>query len=631
MESHAPDRRRASFGQFEFDLHTGDLRRAGLRLRINGQPLRILQRLVERGGDLVTREELRQELWSDDTFVDFDRGLNSAMKRLRAVLGDTGDRPRFIETLPKRGYRLLVPVTWQGEPAGHGLAPAAVTPDAGTETPRPVTRRWGRWAGAGGIGLALAAALSWALASGPASRPPRSLAVLPFVVAGQGAAGETDEYLAFGMADALITELTRLGGVRVVSQTSSMQYRNAGKRLPEIARELGVDVVVEGAVLREGTRVRTTVQLIDAATDSHLWAHSYEHERDSILTLARDVARTAARDVRARLTPSDTTSPARSADVDPRVWEAYLKGRYHISRGNEADFARARDHFSEALKVDARHAPSHAGLADYYILNDTMAPAESLRHARTHALQALALDETLPDAHASLAFLRYYGDWNWAGAEQSFQRAIELNPQHARGHRWYALFLAAMGRFEDARREVAAALRSDPIAIVNQDVAAAVAFNARRFAEVAAIGRGMVDLDARDVRGHEHIALTSIQLGDGTRALAAVDVALKIAPDNVLMHAFRAMSLGSLGRSQEAGAVMADVTRQSERQRLPPAIAAMAHATIGQVDLALEALERAYDVRDPYLVLMHVSPWFDPVRGHPRFERVHARLAFPET
>lgn len=631
MESHVPGRRRASFGQFELDPHTGDLRRAGLRLRITGQPLRILQRLVERGGDLVTREELRQELWSDDTFVDFDRGLNSAMKRLRAVLGDTGDRPRFIETLPKRGYRLLVPVTWQAEPAGPGIAPPAATPDAGTEAPRPVTRRWGKWAGAGGIGLALAAALSWALASGPASRAPRSLAVLPFVVAGPGPAGETDAYLAFGMADALITELTRLGGVRVVSQTSSMQYRNAGKRLPEIARELGVDVVVEGAVLREGTRVRTTVQLIDAATDSHLWAHSYEHERDSILTLARDVARTAARDVRARLTPSDTTSPARSADVDPRVWEAYLKGRYHISRGNEADFARARDHFSEALKVDARHAPSHAGLADYYILNDTLAPAESLRHARTHALQALALDETLPDAHASLAFLRYYGDWNWAAAEQSFQRAIELNPQHARGHRWYALFLAAMGRFEDARREVAAALRSDPIAIVNQDVAAAVAFNARRFAEAAAIGRGMVDLDARDVRGHEHIALASIQLGDGTRALEAVDQALKIAPDNVLMHAFRAMSLASLGRSQEAGAVMADVTRQSERQRLPPAIAAMAHATIGQVDLALEALERAYDLRDPYLVLMHVSPWFDPVRGHPRFERVHARLAFPET
>jgi TolB-like protein/DNA-binding winged helix-turn-helix (wHTH) protein/Tfp pilus assembly protein PilF len=631
MESHVPDRRRARFGQFEFDVHTGDLRRAGLRLRITGQPLRILQRLVERGSDLVTREELRQDLWSDDTFVDFDRGLNSAMKRLRAVLGDTGDHPRFIETLPKRGYRLLVPVTWQTESTGPGTGPPAATPDAGTEAPRPATRHWGRWVGAGGIGLALVAALTWSLASGPHSRPQRSLAVLPFVVAGPQADRETDEYLAFGMADALITELTRLGGVRVVSQTSSMQYRNAGKRLPDIARELGVDVVVEGAVLREGTRVRTTVQLIDATTDSHLWAHSYEHERDSVLTLARDVARTAAREVRARLTPSVSTAPAHAVDVDPRVWEAYLKGRYHVSRGNEADFARARDHFSEALAVDARHAPSHAGLADYYILNDTLDPAESLRQARTHALQALALDETLPDAHASLAFLRYYGDWNWTGAEQSFQRALELNPQHARGHRWYALFLAAMSRFEDARREVAAALQSDPVAIVNQDVAAAVAFNARRFAEAAAIGRGMVDLDAGDVRGHEHVALASIKLGDGARALQAVDRALAIAPDNVLMQAFRAMSLASVGRSHDAAAVMADLTRRAEGPHLPPAIAAMAHATIGEADLALAALERAYDVRDPYLVLVHVSPWFDPLRGHPRFERVHARLAFPQT
>lgn len=633
MESHVPDRRRARFGQFELDLHAGDLRRAGLRLRITGQPLRILQRLVERGGDLVSREELRQELWSDDTFVDFDRGLNSAMKRLRAVLGDTADHPRFIETLPKRGYRLLVPVTWHGESVVPDALspPVAATPESGGVAPRSGARGWGTWGRVGAVCLTLAAALWWTLASWPSSRAPRSLAVLPFVVADPQGGGETDEYLAFGMADALITELTRLGGVRVISQTSSMQYRNAGKRLPEIARELGVDAVVEGAVLREGPRVRTTVQLIDAVTDSHLWAHSYEHERDSILTLARDVARAAAREVRAQLAPSASTPPESRADVDARVWESYLKGRYHISRGNEADFARARDHFSEALSVDARHAPSYAGLADYYILNDTLAPAESFRLARTHVLQALALDDALPDAHASLAFVRYYGDWNWAGAEQSFQRALELNPQHARARRWYALFLAAMGRFDDARREVAAALQSDPVAIVNQDVAAAVAFNARRYAEAAAIGRSMVDLDARDVRGHEHVALASIQLGEGERALEAADRALALTPDNVLMQGFRAMSLARLGRPEEAAAVMAGVTRVPEGRQIPPAIAAMVHATIGQADLALAALERAYEARDPYLVLLRVSPWYDPLRGLPRFEQVHERLAFPPT
>ncbi len=647
MERRTSGRTRARFAQFELDVETGDLRKAGVRVHIAGQPLRILECLLERDGGVVTRAELQRELWSDDTFVDFDRSLNTAVKRLRAVLGDVGDHARFIETLPRRGYRLIVPVTWErhrpgsddGQGRDEGGEPSsALARDGGAGGTSGGTAWWSprrtTWAGTAMVLLVVVGVIGWQSTSRPAAHLPRSLAVLPFAVivaeAGAGGGDQGDDYVAFGMADALVTELTRLGDVRVVSHTATLPYRHTGKPLPDVAQELGVDAIVEGSVLREGDRIQTTVQLVDAREAGHLWAGRYEHGRDRALSGAREVAHAVALEVRARMGDPTTARPAAPpVQVDPRVSQAFLMGRYHIARGNEADFARARDYFSDALALDPRHAPSHAGLADYYVLNDTLPPTDAFRLARQHALEALAIDATLPDAHASLAFVRYYGEWNWTGAEQAFRRALQLDPRHTRARRWYALFLAAMGRFAEASQEAEDVLTIDPTAMANHDVAAAVAFNARRFEEAAAIGTHMVGLDRHDVRGHEHVALASIQLGDGEGALASVERALSISPDYALMRCFRAMSLARLGRADEAARVMDDVTRLSARQHLSPAIVAMAYATTGRVDLALDALERAYETRDPYLVLTHVSPWFDPLRGEARFERVRAALGFP--
>ena len=622
------------FGVFELDLRTGELRKAGARIRLAGQPLQVLQRLIERPGSLVTRDELRQELWSEDTFVDFERNLNSAIKRLRAALGDSAESPRFIETLPRRGYRFLVPVERISLPAiaagQDRFEPPAVAPitestghQAGSARDRTVRPRW-LAAMALLIVIGAAAFIHISLRDGP--RRFESIAVLPFVLANPDAA--EDEYIAFGMSEALITELSRFGSLRVISQTSSMQYKNAGKALPTIAEELGVDVVVEGSVQREGDRIRITVQLIEAETDTHVWAKNYERDMGGVLRLVDEVARAVAEEIHLHVGSSVGTSRG-PRDVAPAVAEAYLRGRYHLGKGTDTDFLRAVRYFERALALDASHAPSHSGLADYYTVTDALSPDVASAKARFHANKALELDESLPDAHASLAFLHFYYDWNWPSAEREFRRAIELDPGHSRAHRWYALFLSAMGRHAEAFDRIQIALAADPIAIANHDAAATIRFNARQYVEATTIGRTIHDLDAFDARGHEHTAAGLTQQRLHAEALAHVERGLELAESDIALRLIRVVCLRRLGRTSDAEQALADFERDMERQHVPDVVIAVAHAELGRHAPAVERLEHAFETRDPYLVLVNVSPWFDTLRDNPRFRSLRERMQFP--
>jgi len=630
---------RLRFGVFELDLHSGELRKAGARVRLTGQPLKILVRLLGHPGDLVTREELRSELWSDDTFVDFERNLNSSIKRLRAALGDSADAPRFIETLPRRGYRFLIPVEAVREPVEVRESDVHRTHAAPTELESRLEQGAGVTTARSGdtrIRRSLTASLMLALFGVGAilysfllarDRPRsfQSIAVLPFVVANPDSA--EDEYLAFGMVEGLITEMSRFEGIRVISQASTMRYKGAAKGLPQIARELDVDAVVTGSVIREGSRIQITVQLIDAADDSHLWAETYRREIGSVLSFVNDVAPAVAREVHVKISPTVArAAPAPAADG--RVAEAYLKGRYHLAKASAADFLRARTYFNEALAIDASHAPSHSGLADSYILDETFPPAMTV-NARLHTRRALELDEALPDAHASLAFLKFYGDWDWAGAGRAFKRALELSSGHVRTHRRYAVFLAAMGRHAQARDEIQQALALDPISIMNHDAAAVVRFNARQYADSIAVGRTILDLDAFDARGYEHLTVGMIQTGQYDLALEQVDRALSLSGSTPQFQCLRAMVLGRLGRTAEAQRIMDGLDREAGRRYVSSVLRAVAHADLGQHERALNLLDRAFEERDAHLVLIHVSPWFDPLRGSARFEHLHDRLKFP--
>src|SRR5207249_8649098 len=395
------------FGAFELDQDAGELRKQGTRMKLQEQPLQMLQVLLQRPGEVVTREELQQKIWPSDTFVDFDHGINNAIKRLREALGDAAETPHYIETLPRRGYRF--------------------------------------------IGKIECEALRM-----------RSLAVLPLENLSHD---PQREYFAEGLTEALITTLAKIGELRVVSRTSAMLYKNVRKPLREIARELEVDAIVEGTVLRAGHRVRITAQLIDAAKETHLWAESYERDLRDVLALQSELAQAIAREVQVKLTPQERAHLAQTRPVDPEAYEAYLKGRYHWNRRSGEGLDRAIQFFQQAIEKDPTYAAAYAGLADCLSVLGWwgfVSPDEGCGKAKGLAQKALEIVHSLAEAHASLAFATMFYDYDFSAAEREFERSIELNPRYATAYQWFGLSLAMTGRYEEGFTELKRAIRLDP-------------------------------------------------------------------------------------------------------------------------------------------------------------------------
>src|SRR5271163_1534350 len=464
------------FGTYEVCFQSGEVRRAGVRIRIQQQPLKLLEVLLEHPGEAVSREELRSRVWPNESFGDFDQAVNIAIAKLRSALGDSAENPRYIETLPKRGYRFIADVSFvdadglqrrpesTGPEPGHqlrgnGLAAPVVTEpvhpvqDAGLAAPREPRLRPTRH-----VFIALAIVMSLAILTillvRSRSRAPaiRSLAVLPLDNLSGDAA---QNYFADGMTDELITDLAQISALRVISRTSVMVYKGARKPLPQIARELNVDAVVEGTVLRSGDRVRITAQLIEASTDKHLWSQSYEGDLRDTLTLQKKVARAIADQIRINLTPREQAALKSVKVVNPEAYQSYLKGRYFWNKRTADGLKVAFAYFREAIEEDPKYAEAHSGLADTYALlgdwqYEVMTPKVAFPKAKAAAIKALELDSTLGEAHNSLAFVLDGFDWNFDAAGEEFQRAIELNPGYATAHHWYAWHLSLLGRYDEA-------------------------------------------------------------------------------------------------------------------------------------------------------------------------------------
>jgi TolB-like protein len=392
------------FGGFHLDLAAGELRKRGVKLRLSGQPFEILRLLLERPGRVVSRQELRGRLWANETFVDFDHGLNAAINKLREILGDSSERPRFIETVPRRGYRFIAQV--------HDGASALL----------PLRHRAVR-------------------------RRIRSLAVLPL----ENLSGDPEqEYFADGMTEALITDLAKISALRVISRTSVMQYKGAHKSLPQIAQELNVDGVVEGSVLRIGERVRITAQLVHSDSDTHLWAESYERDLRDVLAIQADVAQAIAAEIRVRVTPRERKQLRLVHTIDPKAHEAYLLGRYHWNKRAPDSLKKSLEYFRQAIEIQPHYALPYAGLADAYVLLGSMAlqvmaPHETMPKARAAAERALQMDETLGEAHATLAYICAAYDYDWEAAERGFRLAVSLNPSYATARHWHGSFWQGMG------------------------------------------------------------------------------------------------------------------------------------------------------------------------------------------
>ena len=627
------------FGTFEVSVQSGELRKAGVKIRVQQQPMKLLEILIERPGEIVTRDELRSRVWPNENFGDFDQAVNIAIAKLRSALGDSAESPRYIETLPKRGYRFIAEVSVvdvEVRPKRPKSAAEELHPE---ESGRPiqgaellVAPKRPLWSAARGIAaLALFVSLSilaiWLFRS--RGRPPtaiRSLAVLPL----DNLSGDaSQDYFADGMTDELITDLAQIGALRVISRTSVMTYKGVRKPLPEIARELNVDAVVEGTVLRSGEQVRITAQLIQAPADKHLWADSYEGNLRDTLALQKQVARTIAKQIQVKVTPQEQASLKKVNAIDPEAYEAYLKGRYFWNKRTAEGLKKAVDYFNQAIAKDPHYAAAYSGLADTYaLLGDwqyaVMTPKEAMPKAKAAAMKAVELDDSLGEAHASLAFCLDGFDWNFEAADREFRRAIELSPGYATGHHWYSWHLALLGRNSEAVEEMRQALDLDPLSlIINADLAELLLI-ARFPDESIQQSRRTIEMDPDFALAHNQLGQAFLQKHMFGAAIVELQKAIQLSGGSPTCTANLARAYAESGNKAEAVRLLSDLTVRSTPGYPHASEIAMVYASLGDKDQAMSWLERAFEDRSNPGVLLR--PSFDSLRSDSRFQDLVHRV-----
>jgi TolB-like protein/DNA-binding winged helix-turn-helix (wHTH) protein/Flp pilus assembly protein TadD len=641
MQENLHLRARLRFGVFELDLRAGELRKHGLRVRLQEQPFQILALLLAHPGELVTREELQTKLWPADTFVDFDHGLNKAISKIREALGDSAESPRFVQTVARRGYRFLAEV----KPADVAPVPS---PELATQPHREPgssdrADRLGKsakpkqllpslaWKISALMLLLLTASLAaWKLHSSNHTSPViRSLAVLPLESLSNDA---SQDYFADGMTDELISDLGQISALRVISRTSVMAYKHARKPLPQIARELNVDAVVEGTVLRSGDRVRITAQLIEASSDKHLWSESYEGELRDTLALQNQVARAIAEQIRINLNPQELAALKTVKVVNPKAYESYLKGRYFWNKRTADGLKVALAYFNQAIEENPKYAEAYSGLADTYaLLGDwqyaVMTPKEALPKAKAAATRALALDSGLGEAHNSLAFCLDGFDWDFDAAGREFRRAIELNPGYATAHHWYSWHLALVGNYDEAVVEMRKAENLDPLSlIINADLAELLVL-AHSYDESIRQSRKTIEMDPNFALAHNQLGQAYLQKRMLDDAVAELEKAAQLSGGSPTIIANLARAYAASGKRDEAVKLLSELKKRSSPGYSRASEIAVIYASLGDRDQAMNWLERSYLERfNPGALL---RPGFDPLRSDPRFEDLVRRIGLP--
>ncbi len=601
------------FGEFELDTRTGELTSNGSKQQLREQPLQLLLALLEQPGELLTRDQLAARLWPPGTFVDADRGLNKAMNKLREVLGDSADQPRFIETLPRKGYRFVAPIIHAPrEPVSNEpFAPLPVNP-----------RRRSVLFALGIVVMILIGAL--ALNFGALQRwvservhPGVQISALAVIPLENLSHDPEQEYFADGMTDALITDLAKLGSIRITSRTSVMRYKGTKKSIQEIGRELNVDAVVEGTVTRSGNRVRITAQLIQVATDMHLWAEAYERDVSQVLDLQNDVATDIARRINVLIRPHET-APA----VNPQAYGLYLKGQYFFYQYTSLGWQQAIDHFNQAIAMDRQFAPAYSGLADAYLVAGAygaIPSQEALTRGKAAAAKARELDDNLASAHYALATAYTWYDWDWTSAEREFQRALELNPNDALGRNWHGGYLSLLGRHDEAIDEHERARELDPFSlIINANLARAF-YWARRYDEAIAQARKTLQLDP-----HFGVALFWLEGALRHRGMFKEAVALRqsVAPP---------AKAEAIARTYKTAGFVPLLRESGDRfkQGGAPIEAARCYAQIGQKDEALRLLEECFERRCSSMVTLKAEPDFDVLHEEPRYQSLVRQVGLP--
>jgi TolB-like protein/DNA-binding winged helix-turn-helix (wHTH) protein len=627
------------FGPFESRPRTRELLKHGSRLKIRPQPLEVLNVLLSRAGDVVTRDELREKLWSSDTFVDFERGLNGSVKELRAALGDSAADGQYIETLVRLGYRFIAPVEVIERSAPAALPPLELQPRVSphkevlpesvstlNSAPRKSLRRWGFVLGA--VIVAVAAIAYFHISRARARRTIATgkimLAVLPF----ENLTGDaSQDYFSDGLTEEMIAQLGHLDPthIGVIARTSVMHYKHAQLQLPQIAQQLGVQYVLEGSVRRDSNKVRINAQLVQVKDQVPLWSRQYDRELSHLLVLQAEIAQDVGDEIQLSLGDGRKPASGRPAMASPttsyEAYDLYLKGRYSWNKRTGQGFQQAAEYFQQAIDKDPKYAPAYAGLADTFALMSSygFAPqGEFIPKARAAALKALQIEETLAEAHTSLAVIAQNYDWDWLTAEKEYRRALQLDPDYATAHQWYAECLGFQGRLDEAFAESERARKLDPLSLIIAADNAALLYYSRQYDRAIDEFRRVLEMEPNFPRAYI-VIYPLVEKGLFAEALADVDNWSRLgdSPWPLAVQVYVYARSGQMAQARRSLKKLEQMDRQP--QYLDPAAMLMAHVGLDNKEETFTWLQRAYDARSP-LTTLKVDPMYDPLRSDPRFQ-----------
>jgi len=605
--------RRFRVGEWTVLPELNSLERNGRSVHLEPKVMQVLVALAEHPGDVVSKEQILHRVWAG-TFVS-DEVLTRSVSELRKVFEDNPQDPKYIQTIPKGGYRLVAAVVPEGSSrgnwlAGHGRKLAGIAVILLLAVAASLYILEGRRQASSGTGIT-------------------SLAVLPLT----NLSGDPEqEYFADGMTEELITDLARISALRVISRTSAMNYKGAHKPLPTIARELNVDAVVVGSIRKSAGRVRIAAQLIQARTDRHLWADTYERDLRDVLAMEDEVARAIAGEIRLKLTPEEHARLANARRLDPEAHEAYLRGQYFWNRITEKDVRKSIPYFERAIQLAPDYAPAYASLAFSYNLlasSEYVAPQDAYPKAKKLAQKALELDGDLAVGHAALGFVLCASDWDWPAAEAEIKRANELEPNGEVGHSVYAFYLASMGRKEEAIAEIKKGLEVDPLSVLDQWNLGWFYWTAGNSEEAIAQFRKILEIAPDSPDAHQGLGMAYASENRLAEAIVELQEAVTASQDNAWIIADLGYVYASAGKRKDAYRVLEDLTKILKRKYVSAYLVAIVYAGLGEKELAFRWLTKALEDRSDRLIFLKTDPYFASLRPDPRFQTLLRRVGLP--
>jgi TolB-like protein/DNA-binding winged helix-turn-helix (wHTH) protein len=631
------------FGVFELDRRSGELRKAGVRISLQEQALQVLTLLLERPGDLVTRDELRQRLWPDGTVVDFEHGLNAVVNRLRDTLGDSADSPRFIETLPRRGYRFVAPIERDRTPSpAVEAAPGASTEpsrefstSAVAATIAPSSQRSASRRTRVAIGMVVVATIAsagawkWLAGGAPISRV--TLAVLPFKNLGSD---PEREYLADGLTGETSASIAQIDPERLSVKGRTLRYKGTTKTVAEIGQELSVDYLLESAIRAEGARLRVTAALIRVRDQEYVWSQTYEREPASLLGLQKELSTAIAEQVRLRLSADRLSGIGRRQTQDAGAFDEYLRGRYLRDKRTPQANALALQHFERAVARDPNYALAWCELAATYAvsaINGDARPLEVWPRARDAATRAVRANPNLAESQLTAANISWWFDWDWRAAEAGTRRGIVLDPSNATAHLTLGHMLSQQGRHSEAASEVRRAQDLDPLSPLIHALSSQVAFQARDYPSAVDHARRTILVNSQFWIGYMQLGQAYERTGESDLALEALRDATRFSGGNSKAVSLRGYVLAKTGRIAEAREVLRTLEAVARERYMPPYAIALVHAGLGEREAMFDWLDKAYVARDVHLIFLPVDPKWDPYRTDARFQALVTRCGFTPT